>query len=131
MAAPLTHFLRIASVFAVLAASACPAGAAEQKTPPPRRPLTPAEARAAFRVAPGLRVELVAAEPAIESPVAMAFDEDGRLWVVEMRDYPNGPGKGQPPEGRIKVLEDRDGDGHYENSKVFAHRLLFANRLLP
>jgi putative membrane-bound dehydrogenase-like protein len=131
MAMPLTRILRIASVFTVLAASLCPAGAVEQKTAPSRRPLAPAEARAAFRVAPGLRVELVAAEPAIESPVAMAFDEDGRLWVVEMRDYPNGPGNGQPPEGRIKVLEDRDGDGHYENSKVFADRLLFANGLLP
>src|SRR5574341_190580 len=61
---------------------------------------------------------LVAAEPQIESPVAMAFDEDGKLWVVEMRDYPNGPAKGQPPEGRIKVLEDRDGDGRYETSRV-------------
>ncbi|HEY7423727.1 MAG TPA: PVC-type heme-binding CxxCH protein [Gemmataceae bacterium] len=127
----LTRFLQIASLFTFLAASPCPAGAAEQKTPPSRRPLTPTEARAAFRVAPGLRVELVAAEPDIESPVAMAFDEDGRLWVVEMRDYPNGPGKGRPPEGRIKVLEDRDGDGHYENSKVFADQLLFANGLLP
>jgi putative membrane-bound dehydrogenase-like protein len=96
-----------------------------------RDPLTPEQARAAFRVAPGLRVELVAAEPAIESPVALSFDEDGRLWVVEMRDYPNGPAPGQPPAGRIRLLEDRDGDGFYEHSTVFADRLLFANGLLP
>ncbi|MCS6853013.1 MAG: c-type cytochrome [Gemmataceae bacterium] len=76
-------------------------------------------------------MELVAAEPQIESPVAMAFDEDGKLWVVEMRDYPNGPGPGQPPEGRIKVLQDRDGDGRYETARIFAERLLFANGLLP
>jgi putative membrane-bound dehydrogenase-like protein len=94
-------------------------------------PLSPQEALKAFHVAPGLRVELVAAEPEIESPVAMAFDEDGKLWVVEMRDYPNGPPKGQPPEGRIRVLEDRDGDGRYETSTVFADHLLFANGLLP
>jgi putative membrane-bound dehydrogenase-like protein len=77
-----------------------------------------------------LRIELVAAEPEIESPVAMAFDEDGKLWVVEMRDYPNGPEPGRPPEGRIRVLEDLDGDGRYEHSRVFADRLLFANGLM-
>src|SRR5438034_11689321 len=94
-------------------------------------PLTPKEAIKHFQVPPGLRIELVACEPQIESPVAMAFDENGKLWVVEMRDYPNGPAKGQPPEGRIKILEDRDGDGRYETSTVFADHLLFANGLLP
>lgn len=104
-----------------------------QGSEPPARsgPLTPAQALQQFRIAPGLRVELVAAEPEIESPVAMAFDEDGKLWVVEMRDYPNGPAPGRPPEGRIRVLEDRDGDGRYEHSRVFADRLLFANGLMP
>lgn len=95
------------------------------------RPLSPAQALQQFRLAPGLRIELVAAEPEIESPVAMAFDEDGKLWVVEMRDYPNGPAPGRPPEGRIRVLEDRDGDGRYEHSHVFADGLLFANGLMP
>src|SRR5438270_14093343 len=94
-------------------------------------PLTPQQAQKEFRLHPGLRIELVACEPQIESPVAMQFDEDGRLWVVEMRDYPNGPPKGQPPQGRIRVLEDRDGDGFYEHSTVFADRLLFANGLMP
>jgi putative membrane-bound dehydrogenase-like protein len=94
-------------------------------------PLSPQEALKRFRLDPGLKIELVASEPQIESPVAMAFDENGRLWVVEMRDYPNGPGKGQPPQGRIRLLEDRDGDGFYERSTVFADRLLFANGVLP
>lgn len=97
----------------------------------PRSPLTAEQARKAFRVAPGLRVELVACEPQIESPVAMAFDEDGRLWVVEMRDYPNGPPKGQPPQGRLRILEDKDGDGRYEQSTVYADKLLFANGVMP
>jgi putative membrane-bound dehydrogenase-like protein len=107
--------------------------AAEPAAKPPGRsgPLSPAQALQQFRIAPGLRIELVAAEPEVESPVAMAFDEDGKLWVVEMRDYPNGPAPGRPPEGRIRVLEDRDGDGRYEHSRVFADRLLFANGLLP
>jgi putative membrane-bound dehydrogenase-like protein len=94
-------------------------------------PLSPPQAVQQFCLAPGLRIELVAAEPEIESPVAMAFDEDSKLWVVEMRDYPNGPATGRPPEGRIRVLEDRDGDGRYEHSRVFADRLLFANGLMP
>jgi putative membrane-bound dehydrogenase-like protein len=92
---------------------------------------SPEQARKEFRVAPGLRVELVAAEPDIQSPVAMAFDEDGKLWVVEMRDYPNGPGRGKPPEGRIVILEDQGGSGRYRRSRVFAEGLLFAQGLMP
>ncbi len=96
----------------------------------PGKPLTPAEAQKLFKLPAGLRIELVAAEPQIESPVAMAFAPDGKLWVVEMRDYPNGPAKGGPPGGRIKILEDKDGDGYYETSHIFADNLLFANGLL-
>jgi putative membrane-bound dehydrogenase-like protein len=97
----------------------------------PRSPLAPDEERATFRLAPGLRIDLVAAEPLIESPVFCTFDENGRLWVVEMCDYPNGPAPGKPSEGRIKVLEDRDGDGRFETATVFADNLLFANGVLP
>jgi putative membrane-bound dehydrogenase-like protein len=122
---------RAALLAPCLAGLACLALAGAEPAKVRRSALPLDEARAAFRVAPGLRVELVAAEPQIVSPVAMAFDEDGRLWVVEMRDYPNGPAKGQPAEGRIVVLEDRDGDGRFETSTVFADRLLFANGVLP
>jgi putative membrane-bound dehydrogenase-like protein len=73
-----------------------------------------------------LIVELVAAEPDVVSPVAMGWDEDGRLYVVEMRDYPLGPGSGQ-----IKRLEDRDGDGKYETAVVFADKLPFPTSVLP
>lgn len=96
----------------------------------PGKPLAPAEAQKLFKLPPGLRIELVAAEPQIESPVAMAFAPDGKLWVVEMRDYPNGPAKGQPPQGRIKILDDKDGDGFFESSRIFADELLFANGLM-
>jgi putative membrane-bound dehydrogenase-like protein len=97
----------------------------------PKPPLSPAEAIKHFRLHPGLKIELVAAEPAVQSPVAMVFDEQGRLFVVEMPDYPNGPKPGQKPEGRIKQLFDRDRDGVYESASVFADGLLFANGLLP
>jgi putative membrane-bound dehydrogenase-like protein len=92
---------------------------------------SPKEAQKLFRLPAGLRIELVASEPQIESPVAMAFDEDGKLWVVEMRDYPNGPKPGEKPQGRIKVLEDKDGDGFYETATVVADNLLFANGIMP
>src|SRR5207253_3920191 len=55
---------------------------------------------------------------------------DGRLWVVEMRDYPNGPKKGEPAQGRIRILEDKDGDGFFETATTWADNLLFANGLL-
>ncbi len=105
--------------------------AADGPKPVPKSPLTPDAEKATFHLAPGLRIDLVVAEPEVESPVACEFDEAGRLWVVEMLDYPNGPAKGQPGQGRIKVLEDRDGDGRYEHATVFADQLLFANGVLP
>ncbi len=97
----------------------------------PPEGLSPEASGQAVRIAPGLRVELVAAEPLVESPVEIAFDEDGRLWVVEMLDYPNGPPPGEAPEGRIKVLDDDDGDGRYDRATIFAEHLLFANGLMP
>jgi putative membrane-bound dehydrogenase-like protein len=122
---------RLLAAFGLLAAAT--AGSSSDSKAPPSlpSPLSPQEALKHFRLDAGLRIELVACEPQIESPVAMAFDEDGRLWVVEMRDYPNGPPPGKPPEGRIKVLEDKDGDGRYETSRAFADHLLFANGLMP
>lgn len=98
---------------------------------PRRGPLAPDEAQSTFALPDDLRIELAAAEPQVADPVAMAFDAHGALWVVEMGDYPNGPPTGQPPLGRIKRLEDRDGDGYFEHAAVFAEELLFANGLLP
>src|SRR4029077_15141725 len=85
-----------------------------------KSPLSPDEALAAFHLAPDLRIEIVAAEPKVVSPVSIAFDEEGRLWVVEMSDYPNGPVPGEPPKSRIKLLEDLDGDGRFETAHIFA-----------
>lgn len=101
--------------------------------PPELRPRTPGDELATFRVRPGFRVELVAAEPAVVDPVAFAFDERGRLFVVEMPGYPNGGlGDGPPTEpGRIKLLEDRNGDGIFETAKVFTTGLRFPTGLTP
>ena len=96
-----------------------------------KSPIAPEGTLAQFRLAPGLAIELVAAEPEIVDPVEARFDEDGRLWVVEMRDYPHGPPPGQPGNSRIRRLEDRDGDGFFETAMTFADHLLFATGLQP
>lgn len=96
--------------------------------PPPK---SPAEALASFRVRQGFHVELVAAEPVVVDPVAFDWDAAGRLWVVEMRDYPLGlDGHGQPG-GVVKVLADDDGDGRHERATVFLDGLPFPTSVLP
>ncbi len=84
----------------------------------PRVPPTEAtNAFKTFKVKPGFRIELVAAEPLVISPVAMAFDENGRLFVVEMRDYSE---RRSERLGRIRLLEDTKGDGHFDKSTIYA-----------
>jgi putative membrane-bound dehydrogenase-like protein len=97
-----------------------------------KSPVSPQESLALLQVAdPRLTVELAAAEPQVVDPIAIAFDEDGRMWVVEMGDYPNGPKPGQPPLSRVRVLEDRDGDGFFETAHTFRDHLLFATGVQP
>jgi len=89
-------------------------------TPSPR---SPEQSLAAMTLPRGFKVDLVASEPLIVDPVAFDWGPDGRLWVVEMRDYPSGiDGKGKPG-GRVKVLVDDDGDGDYDSATVFADGL--------
>jgi putative membrane-bound dehydrogenase-like protein len=108
-------------------------GEAGQQAANATRPLSPKEELATFRVAKGFRVELVACEPAIADPVAMAFDEDGRIYVAELPGYPDEPGSamGKVTSGRIRLLEDRDGDGVYERSTLFAGRLRHPTTVMP
>jgi putative membrane-bound dehydrogenase-like protein len=74
---------------------------------------------------PDLEWSLFAAEPDVVDPVAMTFDEAGRAYVVEMRDYPYGFGPERKPGGTVRLLEDVDGDGHADKSTVFAEHLSF------
>jgi putative membrane-bound dehydrogenase-like protein len=100
-----------------------------------RGALPPDEELKTFKLRPGLKIELVAAEPLVVDPVAFDWGFDGKLWVVEMHDYPNGLGaagpdaKG-PPGGRVKVLEDTDDDGKYDKATIFADQLSFPNGIL-
>ena len=94
-------------------------------------PLSPEASLEHILVSPGLRVEIVAHEPQVVDPVAIRFDEDGRLWVVEMRDYPRGPQEGELPRSRVSILRDEDTDGYFETATVFADHLLFATGIQP
>lgn len=98
----------------------------------PRVPAkSPQEALKSFTIQHGFTLELVAAEPDVVDPIDAAFDEDGRLYVVQMCDYPFLPEqrvqkyRNQRPEtwGSIRLLEDTDGDGRMDKSVVFADHL--------
>jgi putative membrane-bound dehydrogenase-like protein len=80
---------------------------------------------------PGFQVELMVAEPLVESPIAFAWGPDGKFWVVEMRDYPSGlDGKGKPG-GRIKFLEDTKGTGKYDKATIFLDNLELPTSIMP
>ena len=97
-----------------------------------KSPVSAQESLSLFKLAdPRLKVELAAAEPQVTDPVAIAFDEHGRMWVVEMGDYPNGPKPGELPLSRVRLLEDRDGDGYFETAHNFRDHLLFATGIQP
>jgi mono/diheme cytochrome c family protein/glucose/arabinose dehydrogenase len=90
------------------------------KRTPPSPVVPPDHALETMRLAPGFRIELVAAEPLVRDPIAFAFDEDGRLFVIEMLGFmPNVDGKGESaPVARVVMLEDTDGDGKMDRSTV-------------
>src|SRR2546426_295736 len=98
---------------------------------PPAPTLPPDQALKSFKLQPGFRIELVAAEPLVHDPVQIAFDPNGRLWVLEMRGYmPNIEGKGEFEKvGSVAVLEDTDGDGKMDKRTAFLDGLVMPRAL--
>ncbi len=98
---------------------------------PANPPLTPEAALKTFKLQPGFRIEVVAADPLIETPIAMQWDADGRIWVVEMPSYMNTPSAtGElEPINRVSVLEDTDGDGKMDKKTVFLDKLVMPRAL--
>lgn len=90
-------------------------------------PTEPAEALATFRVTPGFKLEQVAAEPLVADPIALSFDENGRLYVVEMRGYSENDAE---KLSRIRLLEDTDGDGRFDKSTIFAAGLSWPTAII-
>src|SRR5688572_14215951 len=95
-------------------------------------PTEPAQAESTFRCQDGFTMQLLAAEPLVTDPVAMAYDEDGRAYVCEMNDYPYTDAATHEawkenttdaPIGKVRLLVDDDGDGRFDRSTVFADKL--------
>ena len=103
-------------------------------------PTEPAGVARTLRVKNGFTLDLLAAEPHVASPVAMCYDEDGAAYVVEMRDYPytnkrtHEAWKENTTDaaiGRVRKLIDRDGDGRFDESHVFAEGLSWPTGVCP
>jgi glucose/arabinose dehydrogenase/mono/diheme cytochrome c family protein len=95
--------------------------------------LSPQQAIADFQIEEGFAVETAAAEPLIEDPVALQWDADGAMWVLEMRGYmhdQDGGGENMPL-GRIKILKDENDDGTYESASIFLDSLIMPRAVLP
>ena len=115
-----------ASAFALNKGNAGPKDVTLKFNLPAPAPLSPEEALKSFRLPPGFRIELVASEPMIEAPVAISFDEQGRMFVVEMRGYMRdmeGTTE-KEPLGRIALLTDTNGDGRMDKASAFLDNLV-------
>jgi len=101
-----------------------------QHAPATTPALSPEEAQKKFTLPPGFEIRLFACEPEVVNPVAMTWDERGRLWVVELYEYPLGAKPGEKGRDRVKILEDTDGDGRADKVTVFADGFSLATGIL-
>lgn len=115
----------LVGLVASLAAVVC--GAEPVETLPRIPPKEPAAALRSFALSPGYRIEQVAAEPLVHSPVAIDFDPRGRCYVVEMIDYSE---QADERLGVVRILEDTDGDGRMDAGTVFARDLSWPTGVL-
>lgn len=130
--AALALLVGAASAVALNQGNAGPAEVTLKFDLPAPAPLSPEEELKTFRLPPGFRIELVASEPMIESPVAISFDDQGRLFVVEMRSYMRdleGTTE-KDPTGRVSLLTDFDGDGRMDKSSAFLDQLVMPRAVM-
>ncbi|HEY2572547.1 MAG TPA: PVC-type heme-binding CxxCH protein, partial [Verrucomicrobiaceae bacterium] len=97
--------------------------------PPAPAPRSPEDSLKAMHLKPGFKAELVAREPLVQDPIFVDWDARGRMWVVEMADYPFHESHGQTHLGRVKILEDTDGDGIYDKATIFLDDLMYPTGL--
>ena len=97
----------------------------------PTPPTPPEKSAARIHLKDGFEVELMVSEPLVIDPVAIAFGPDGKLWVIEMTEYPLGKHGTLDPSGRVVYLESTHGDGKYDKVTVFAENLNFPNGIIP
>ena len=92
--------------------------------------LAPEEAAKKMTLPDGFEARIFAYEPQVVNPVAMTWDDRGRLWVVELYEYPLGAAPGTKPRDNVKILEDTDNDGRADKVTVFADGLNLATGIL-
>jgi mono/diheme cytochrome c family protein len=122
-------FLLTCAVGALLCWSCKESGPLPETLDSPAR--TAEEELKTFQIESGFEVQLVASEPLVESPVIIHFDEDGRLWVVEMRGYMSDieGSEEKQPVGSVAILEDTDGDGLMDKRTVYLDSLIMPRAL--
>ncbi|MFN7563183.1 MAG: PVC-type heme-binding CxxCH protein [Prosthecobacter sp.] len=97
-----------------------------EKRPEPltfQKPFSPKGSMERTQVPADCELKLFASEPDIAKPIAFAWDERGRCWVVETRDYPHGVSENHEGQDSVKICEDTDGDGKADKFTVFADKL--------
>lgn len=129
---PLLCLLLAPHAFAVHTKNAGPEKVELKFKLPPPKPLSPEEEAKTFKVEKGFRIELVASEPMIEAPVAMSFDDQGRLYVCEMRGYMHDieGSTEKEPTGRVSLLEDTDGDGRMDKATAFLDKVVMPRAVM-
>ena len=106
-------------------------GAKAAKKIRPVPPKTTDQALASFEAIDGFEMQLVASEPTVQEPIVIQYDENGLLYVAEYLKFPWDGQKGGEVNGRIRLLQDDDGNGHYENSTVFADEIAWPTGICP
>ncbi|MFC5456662.1 neutral/alkaline non-lysosomal ceramidase N-terminal domain-containing protein [Prosthecobacter fluviatilis] len=107
-----------------------PAAAPKPKVELASQPLSPEESAKKWHIREGYRIDLVAAEPVVLDPVAFDWDDKGRLWVIEMADYPLGMDGNGKAGGRVVMLEDTNSDGRYDKRTVIVNDLSYPTGIL-
>jgi len=102
-----------------------------QPTVAPSEALTPAEELRKFHLPPGFEIQLVAAEPQIAKPINLTFDPAGRLFVTDTLEYPYPAKEGNVPRDSVKILVDRNGDGHADEITTFVDGLNIPLGVMP
>lgn len=125
------HTIRFLFLIGILA---CYAACSQQEAidgSAPSPPKSTKEALRSFQIESGFEIQLVASEPLVQDPIFITFDEDGRLWVIEMRSFmPDIDGEGESlPLGRINVLEDSNRDGQMDKSTIYLDSLIMPRAL--
>ncbi|MEZ5354439.1 MAG: c-type cytochrome [Bryobacteraceae bacterium] len=115
---------RIALTLTLIALSGC----SQEKKP---GGLTAGAALETLRFSEDFHAETFASEPNVMDPVDMVFDDRGRAFVAEMHDLPDDPPEGKPALGRIRMLEDTNGDGKADKATVFAENVMHCSGLIP